>query len=77
MNIIEVPREAFDRAGVRPVCGFDFMYNPNDAQYGVCVRTDGTLPQIAHVIEAGRVGSELQRVLFNGQSPTSPARLYL
>lgn len=59
-----VPSSAFDQAGVKPVCGFEFLYDPADPRYGICVRTDGTLPQIANVIEAGRVGTELQRVVF-------------
>lgn len=66
MSMMPVPKEAFTRAGVPQVCGFEFLYNPADARYGVCVRTDGTLPPIASVVEAGRVGGELQRVLFNG-----------
>lgn len=59
-----VPATAFEQAGVKPVCGFEFLYDPADARYGICVRTDGTLPQIANVVEAGRVGTELQRVVF-------------
>ena len=49
MSMMPVPKEAFTRAGVPQVCGFEFLYNPADARYGVCVRTDGTLPPIAYV----------------------------
>lgn len=77
MSVIQVPNDAFELAGVRPVCGFDFMFDPGDAKYGVCVRTDGTLPQIENVIEAGRVGTVLQRVLFNGQPAAQVTRLHL
>lgn len=76
MSMIQVPHDAFARAGVRQVCGFEFMYDPADANYGVCVRTDGTLPQVSSVIEAGRVGGELQRVLFDGQEAGPVARLH-
>jgi hypothetical protein len=73
MSMQQVPQSAFEIAGVKPVCGFDFLYDPKDAHYGICVRTDGTLPQISNVVEAGRVGQELQRVLF--QSPAQQVTL--
>ena len=76
MSMINVPQESFRQAGVRAVCGFDFLYDPDCPEEGVCVRTDGTLPQVEHVIEAGRVGTELQRVLFNGVAPAPVARLH-
>jgi hypothetical protein len=76
MSIVHVPRESFEQAGVRAVCGFEFLYDPDEPEYGVCVRTDGTLPQIEHVVEAGRVGAELQRVLFKGVAPAPVSRLH-
>ncbi|MBK6616259.1 hypothetical protein [Ottowia sp.] len=60
----QVTHQTFHQAGVKPVCGFEFFYKPGDPRYGVCVRTDGTLPQVSNLVEAGRVGLELQRVIF-------------
>lgn len=74
--MIPVPTEVFAAAGVRPVCGFDFYYREGDAAYGVCVRTDGTLPQVMNLIEAGKVGEALQQQLF-GSPARHIARLYL
>lgn len=64
MKMVEVPEEFFRKAEVRGVCGFEFRYDPSSPEYGVGVITDGTIPQIANIEEAGRVAKKLQRAIF-------------
>lgn len=62
--MIEVPEEYFHKAGVRGVCGFEFRYDPSNPEYGVGVITDGTIPQLTNLEEAGRVAKKLQHTIF-------------
>lgn len=70
-----VPQEVFERAGVPRVCGFEFKFDPERPEYGVGVVTDGTIPQLANLEEAARVGKILQAALFDGRA-TEQTRLH-
>jgi hypothetical protein len=62
--MIDVPQEVFDRIGERQPCGFNFRYNPKDADYGVGITTDEVIPQLTSFEEALRVGKALQEAIF-------------
>lgn len=64
MNMQDVPLEYFIKAGVRPVCGFVFRYDPADEEYGVAAVTDGDMPQMKNFEAACLVGKALQKVIF-------------
>lgn len=73
--MVTVPQEFFDKAGVKRVCGFEFKYAPDNPRYGIGVVTDGTIPPLANLEEAARVGRALQQQIF-GVAPEPMARLH-
>lgn len=73
----DVPEELFTKAGVRPVCGFTFRYDPSDLGYGIGVVTDGTIPPLMCLEAALDVGRLLQKILLDGRTPRPPGRIFL
>lgn len=60
----KVPEEYFEKSGERKPYGFEFYYRSDNAEYGVGVTTDGTIPQFASLKEAARVAESLQMAIF-------------
>jgi hypothetical protein len=76
MSFQDVPTQYFSRAGVRPVVGFIFRYNPEDAKYGVCAVTDGSMPQMKNFEAATKVGKALQIAIFGQTADNSQTATY-
>ena len=59
-----IPQKYFDAAGELKPYDFEFYYDPKDPAYGVGITIKGTIPQLASVKEAARVGGALQMAIF-------------
>ena len=65
---IEISQEQYEKAGVRPVCGVTFLYNPEDPGYGISFSTENYTTQLKNLHAAAKVGAALQHSIFGNDA---------